>query len=109
MNIKLGKFYYDALDEVGNILAGAYYNALSKFLNLNIIPSTPTMSEGHSSNLMEKCNKSLKGKMEHIFGLNTSFEIETVERYRILNGDMYMLLDSKSMKVLLDKIENMRT
>ncbi|GEM_PF-3343227 len=78
MNIKLDKFYYDALDEVGNILADAYYNALSKFLNLNIIPSTPTMSEGHSSDLMEKCNKSLKRKMEHVFGLNTLFEIEAL-------------------------------
>lgn len=98
-----------AVIEVGNILAGTYYNALSKFLNLNIIPSIPTMSEGNSNELLEKCNRSLKGKMEHIFGLNTLFEIETGDKYQSLSGDMYMLLDSGSMKVLLDKIEKMRT
>jgi chemotaxis protein CheC len=95
--------------EVANILAGTYYNALSKFLGINIIPSIPTMAEGSSNELLERCNNSLKGKIEHIFGLNTLFEIETGDDYQSLNGDMYMLLDSSSMQVLLDKIEKMRT
>ncbi|WP_406656704.1 chemotaxis protein CheC [Methanolobus sp. ZRKC2] len=95
--------------EVANILAGTYYNALSKFLDLSIIPSIPIISEGSPDELLKKCSKHFNGKIEHVMGLTTLFEIESEDRYQSLSGDMYMLMDSASMKTILDRIDTMRT
>ncbi|MEZ5335888.1 MAG: chemotaxis protein CheC [Methanolobus sp.] len=60
-----------AFIEVANILAGSYYNALSKFLNLSIVPSIPKISEGTSEEIFTKAKQHINGKMDHIFGLTT--------------------------------------
>ncbi|WMW24481.1 chemotaxis protein CheC [Methanolobus sediminis] len=98
-----------AFIEVANILAGSYYNALSKFLNLSIIPSIPVISEGTNDEIFEKSKKHMSGKIEHIFGLTTLFEIKGEDEYHSLSGDMYMLLDTNSLQSVIDKIEEMRT
>lgn len=98
-----------AFIEVANILAGSYYNALSKFLNLSIIPSIPTISEGTTDEIFEKAKKHMSGKIDHIFGLTTLFEIRGEDEYHSLSGDMYMLLDTASLQSVIDRIEEMRT
>jgi chemotaxis protein CheC len=98
-----------AFIEVANILAGSYYNALSKFLNLSIIPSIPTISEGTTDEIFEKAKKHMSGKIDHIFGLTTLFEITGEDEYHSLSGDMYMLLDTASLQSVIDRIEEMRT
>ncbi|MDK2825845.1 chemotaxis protein CheC [Methanolobus vulcani] len=98
-----------AFIEVANILAGSYYNALSKFLNLSIIPSIPVISEGTTDEIFEKAKKHMSGKIEHIFGLTTLFEIKGEDEYHSLSGDMYMLLDTASLQSVIDRIEEMRT
>ena len=98
-----------AFIEVANILAGSYYNALSKFLNLSIIPSIPIISEGSSDEIFSKAKMHMNGKIEHIFGLTTLFEVAGEDEYHSLSGDMYMLLDSASLQSVLEKIEDMRT
>jgi chemotaxis protein CheC len=98
-----------AFIEVANILAGSYYNALSKFLNLSIIPSIPVISEGTTDEIFEKSKKHMSGKIDHIFGLKTLFEIKGEDEYHSLSGDMYMLLDTASLQSIIDRIEEMRT
>ena len=98
-----------AFIEVANILAGSYYNALSKFLNLSIIPSIPVISEGTTDEIFEKAKKHMSGKIEHIFGMTTLFEIKGEDEYHSLSGDMYMLLDTASLQSVIDRIEEMRT
>ena len=95
--------------EVANILAGSYYNALSKFLNLSIIPSIPVISEGDTDEIFEKAKKHMGGKIEHVFGLTTLFEIRGEDEYHSLSGDMYMLLDTASLQSVIDRIKEMRT
>ncbi|MDW7732986.1 MAG: chemotaxis protein CheC [Methanolobus sp.] len=95
--------------EVANILAGTYYNALSKFLDISVIPSIPIISEGDTDELLKKCSKHFNGKIEHVMGLTTLFEIESEDQYQSLSGDMYMLMDSASMRTILDRIDTMRT
>ncbi|TGC10719.1 chemotaxis protein CheC [Methanolobus halotolerans] len=97
------------LVEVANILAGAYYNSLSKFLDLSVIPSIPIISEGSPDDLLKKCSKHFNGKIEHVIGLTTLFEIESEDQYQSMSGDMYMLIDSISMKTILNRIDAMRT
>ncbi|WP_407357053.1 chemotaxis protein CheC [Methanolobus sp. WCC5] len=98
-----------AFIEVANILAGSYYNALSKFLDLSIIPSIPTMSQGSHDEIFTKAKQHMNGKVEHIFGLTTLFEVTGEDEYHSLSGDMYMLLDSASLQSILERIEEMRT
>ncbi len=98
-----------AFIEVANILAGSYYNALSKFLDLSIVPSIPTISEGSSDEIFRKAKKLMNGKMEHVFGLTTLFDIEGEDEYHNLSGDMYMMLDSASLRSVIARIEEMRT
>lgn len=95
--------------EVANILAGSYYNSLSKFLNLSIIPSIPVISEGNTDEIFEKAKKHMGGKIEHVFGLTTLFEIRGEDEYHSLSGDMYMLLDTASLQSIIDRIKEMRT
>ena len=98
-----------AFIEVANILAGSYYNALSKFLDLSIIPSIPIVSEGTSNDIFKKAKLHVNGKIDHVFGLTTLFEVVGEDEYHSLSGDMYMLLDSASLQSVLGKIEEMRT
>lgn len=98
-----------AFIEVANILAGSYYNALSKFLNLSIVPSIPKISEGSSEEVFTKAKQHISGKMDHIFGLTTLFEVAAEDQYHSLSGDLYMLLDSSSLQTIIDRIEEMRT
>ncbi|WP_340818899.1 chemotaxis protein CheC [Methanolobus sp. WCC4] len=98
-----------AFVEVSNILAGSYYNALSKFLNLSIVPSLPKVTEGTSDEIFTKAKQHINGKMEHVFGLTTLFEVMGEDEYHSLGGDMYMLLDSASLQTILERIEEMRT
>ncbi|WP_094228409.1 chemotaxis protein CheC [Methanolobus psychrotolerans] len=98
-----------AFIEVANILAGSYYNALSKFLNLAIVPSVPKISEGTADEIFTKAKQHINGKMEHVFGLTTLFEVAGEDEYHSLSGDMYMLLDSASLQSILGRIEEMRT
>jgi len=95
--------------EVANILAGTYCTALSKFLDLAVIPSLPVLAEGNPEDLLNKCGRYLNGKIEHIMGLNALFEIEAEDEYHSLSGDMYMLMDTVSMRTILDRISKMRT
>ncbi|MDN5310808.1 MAG: chemotaxis protein CheC [Methanolobus sp.] len=95
--------------EVANILAGTYCTALSRFLDISVTPSLPVLAEGSPDDVLNKCGKYLNGKVDHIMGLTALFEVEAEDEYHSLSGDIYMLLDTASMKVVIDRINQMRT
>lgn len=97
------------LSEVCNILAGSYLNALSKFLDLTVLPSIPYQTEGSSADIFEMADSRLNCDIDHILALTTMFEVEDVSISKTIDGDMFMLLDSKSLDVILNTIDRMRT
>ena len=97
------------LSEVCNILAGSYLNALSKFLDITVLPSIPYQTEGFSSDIFEMADNRLNCDIDHILALTTMFEVETANMSKTIDGDMFMLLDSKSLNIILDIIDRMRT
>ena len=97
------------LSEVCNILAGSYLNALSKFLDLTVLPSIPYQTEGSSADIFEMADSRLNCDIDHVLSLTTMFEIEAANISKTIDGDMFMMLDSNSLKVILDKIDRMRT
>ena len=96
------------LSEVCNILAGSYLNALSKFLDLTVLPSIPYQTEGSSADIFEMADSRLNCNIDHILALTTMFEVEDVIISKTIDGDMFMLLDSKSLDVILNTIDRMR-
>ena len=97
------------LSEICNVLAGSYLNALSKFLDLTVLPSVPYQTEGSSADIFEMADSRLNCDIDHILSLTTMFEIEAENISKTIDGDMFMMLDSKSLKVILDTIDRMRT
>lgn len=97
------------LSEVCNIVAGSYVNALSKFLDLTVLLSIPYQTEGSSSDIFDMADSRLNCNIDHVLALATMFEIESETESKAIDGDMFMLLDSKSLKTILDTIDRMRT
>jgi len=97
------------LNEVANILAGSYFNALSKFLDLTVLPSIPYQTQGSTSDVFKMAEERLKCKIDHVLALATMFEVETGNACRTVDGDMFLLLDSDSLKILIDRIDRMHT
>ena len=97
------------LSEICNVLAGSYLNALSKFLDLTVLPSIPYQTEGSSADIFEMADSRLNCDIDHVLSLTTMFEIEAANISKTIDGDMFMMLDSNSLKVILDKIDRMRT
>jgi len=96
------------LNEVANILAGSYLTALSKFLDISVLPSIPYQTQGSISDIFKLADKRLNCKINHILALTTMFEIENENTCLTVDGDMFLLLDSKSINTLLGRIDRMR-
>lgn len=97
------------LNEAANILAGSYFNALSKFLDMAVLPSLPSQMQGSSTEIFEMVENQLNCRIDHVLSLTTMFEVETVSANKTVDGDMFLLLDSKSLKTILERIDRMRT
>lgn len=100
---------HSVINEVANILAGSYFNALSKFLDLTVLPSIPYQTQGSTSDIFEMADKRMNCNIDHIIALTTMFEIETATSYQTVDGDMFMMLDSKSINTILDRIDRIRS
>ncbi|MCK5661090.1 MAG: chemotaxis protein CheC [Methanosarcinales archaeon] len=97
------------INEVANILVGSYFNALSKFLDLNVLPSIPYQTQGSTSDIFKLADTRLSCNIDHILALTTMFEIDTASSYQTVDGDMFMMLDSVSINTILDRIDRMRS
>lgn len=101
--------HQSALSEVGNILTGSYLNALQKFLNLTIVPSIPNVATGSITEVLEDASVEACRDIDKILSIETMFMVHSVGHESGLNtlyGDMFMLLDSKSLQTVLDSIDN---
>lgn len=102
--------HQSALSEVGNILTGAYLNSLHKFLDLAIVPSIPHVATGSIAEVLEEASTEAGRDIDKILSIETMFMVHSVGHESGLNtlyGDMFMLLDSKSLQTVLDSIDNL--
>ena len=104
------EMHQSALSEVGNILTGAYLNALHKFLDIAIVPSIPHIATGTIAEVMDAASKEVGHPIDKVLSIGTMFMVHSVGHESGLNtlyGDMFMLFDSKSLQRVLDSIDNM--
>jgi len=97
------------LNETANILVGSYLNALSKFLDMTLLPSLPSQTQGSSSEIFKMVEKQLNCSVDQVVTLTTMFEVETANINKTVDGDMFLLLDSESLEIILARVDRMRT
>lgn len=98
---EFGELERSALTEAGNIVAGAYLNALSDFMGMLLLMSVPEMRIDHSSPI-GTLRKSPEGGDEVVLCMETQFRMEGEPE--VLSGDFVLVPDRASLQVILEAI-----
>ncbi|HMH82862.1 MAG TPA: chemotaxis protein CheC [Gemmatimonadales bacterium] len=97
---------FDALEqsclkEAGNILSGAYMNALSDFMGMLLLPSVPSLVVDLSAAVLTTTYLNFGHERDFVFCVETAFTIDAGEGLR---GDFLLLPDLASLKAIFDAI-----
>jgi chemotaxis protein CheC len=91
---KLGKLEHSALNEAGNILAGAYLTALSEFLNMKLMLSPPRLTTGQAGVALSTLGDHAPQVESPILCVETEFYLD--EPAESLHGFFLLVPDPKS-------------
>lgn len=95
---ELGELEQSALKEAGNILSGAYMNALSDFLGLMLLPSPPSLAVDMSAAILTTAYLQFGTDRDTVFAVETQFFMEERKRLR---GFFLLLPDPTSLHAML--------
>lgn len=98
----LGTIEASALKEAGNILSGAYLNALAEFLNMRILNSPPALAIDMSDAVLSSTYVEASHGAEYVFCVESEFQLasDTVP----LRGYFLLLPDPPSLRHMLEVI-----
>jgi chemotaxis protein CheC len=91
-----------ALKEAGNILSGAYLNALSDFLGLMLLPSPPSLVVDMSAAVLTTAHAQFGADRDTVFAVETQFLFDDQQDH--LRGFFLLLPDFASLRVILRAI-----
>lgn len=91
-----------SLKEAGNILGGAYMNALSDFMGMMLLPSVPSLVIDLSSAVLTTAYLSFARERDYVFCVETDFEFD--EGGQRLAGYFLLLPDLASLTSIFDAI-----
>ena len=95
----LNELEQSAIKEAGNILSGAYMNALSDFMGLMLLPSPPSLAIDMSRAVLTTAYLQFGSDPDLVFCVETEFYMQDVgERLR---GFFLMLPDVASLQAIL--------
>lgn len=97
-----GDLEQSALKEVGNILGGAYLNALSDFLGLLLLMSVPGLAMDVTAAVLKATFLEFQEDRDYVFVVDTLFNMDEVEHE--LHGHFLLVPDEASIDVLLRAI-----
>ena len=89
-----------ALMEIGNILAGAYLNALSHFTNLTLLPSIPALAMDMAGAILSVILSQLGQMGDHALVIETEFTTE----FDGVKGHFFLIPDPGSLSTILAAI-----
>ena len=96
---ELGELEQSAIKEAGNILSGAYLNALSDFMGLMLLPSPPSLAIDMSSAVLTTAYLQFGTDRDYVFCVESEFHMqELAERLR---GFFLLLPDVASLHAIL--------
>jgi chemotaxis protein CheC len=90
------------LKEAGNIVGGAYLNALSDFMGVMLLPSVPNLVIDLSAEVLTKTYLSAGPEREFVLCVETNFHFEEADDK--LQGHFLLLPDVASLQVIFDAI-----
>lgn len=90
----LGKLEQSALNEAGNILAGAYLTALSEFLDMRLMLSPPSLKTGGAAQVLDALGDHAPRAESPILCVETEFFLE--EPAESLHGFFLLIPDRKA-------------
>ena len=91
-----------AIKETGNILAGAYMNALNEFLGVMLLPSVPNLVFDMASAILTSISDGFEGMSNKILSIETQF---SEANDRAIKGYLLLIPDIPSVRVLLQAIK----
>ena len=98
-SVALGEMERSALKEAGNILSGAYLNALSDFMGLVVLPSPPLLAIDSTAAVLTPAFLRLDAAAEFVFVVETEFLVQDVAVP--LRGFFLLLPDPPSLGLIL--------
>lgn len=97
-----GDLEQSALKEAGNILGGAYMNALSDFMGMMLLPSVPSLVIDLSAAVLTSAFVNFGRDRDFVLCVESDFHFE--EAGRTLKGHFLLLPDLASLKAIFDAI-----
>ncbi len=97
----LGELEQSAIKEAGNILSGAYVNALSDFLGLMILLSVPSLAIDLCGAVLTTAYTNFGHERDFVFCIQTEFVMEGDE---VVQGQFLLLPDVESLEIILQAI-----
>ncbi|GAC1688233.1 MAG: chemotaxis protein CheC [Gemmatimonadaceae bacterium] len=98
----LGELEQSAIKEAGNILSGAYMNALSDFMGLMLLPSPPSLAVDMSGAVLTTTYLNFGSDRDFVFCVESEFVMKDIgERLR---GFFLLLPDVASLQAILRAI-----
>lgn len=97
----LGTLEQSALKEAGNILSGAYMNALSEFMQMLLLPSVPSLVVDLSAAVLTTTYLNFGHDRDFVFCVETEFRIDADDSLR---GHFLLLPDLASLRAIFDAI-----
>ncbi len=95
----MGPLEQSAIKEAGNILSGAYMNALSEFMGLMLLPSPPSLAVDMSSAILSTAFLQFGTDRDHVFYVESQFFLQ--EQNEHLRGFFLLLPDLASLQAIL--------
>jgi chemotaxis protein CheC len=99
---EFGEMERSALKEAGNILASAYFNALSDFMGMMLVPSVPSLVIDLTGAVLSSAHLNFGHDRDYAFCVETSFRLEGASDP--LAGHFLLLPDIASLRSIFDAI-----
>ena len=95
----LGELEQSAIKEAGNILSGAYMNALSDFMGLMLLPSPPSLAIDMSTAVLTTAYLQFGSDRDYVFCVESEFYKQDLQEK--LRGFFLLLPDFASLQAIL--------
>jgi len=98
----IGQLEESSLKEAGNILAGAYLNALSDFMGMMLLPSVPSLVVDLAGAVLTTAFLNFGQDRDFVFCVETNFRFTDADQ--ALTGHFLLLPDLASLRAIFEAI-----
>jgi chemotaxis protein CheC len=99
---ELGELEQSAIKEAGNILSGAYMNALSEFMGIMLLPSPPSLAIDMSSAVLTTAYLQFSSDRDQVVCVESDFMMDKVDE--AMRGYFLLLPDPASLQAILKAV-----